>query len=127
MTTSSIWKYFTIKENNPSKAICNACKSEISRGSAVAKSQTTSAMRKHLNGRHKELFLEMERSDSESKNVVQPTLHEYIQQKSEWNIDSEKARRVHEAIGTMMAKDFQPFSIVEDKGFINLISILQPR
>ncbi len=43
------------------------------------------------------------------------------------DINSSKAQAIHAKIGEMIAIDYQPFSIVEDQGFINLMSHLEPR
>jgi len=44
-----------------------------------------------------------------------------------WDINDFRAQRVHRLIGEMIAIDTQPFSVVENKGFINLLSALEPR
>ena len=44
-----------------------------------------------------------------------------------WNINDHRSKAIKEKIMKMMALDNQPFSIVEDDGFINLMSHLQPR
>ena len=44
-----------------------------------------------------------------------------------WDINDPRAQRVHRLIGEMIAIDTQPFSIVENEGFTNLLKALEPR
>lgn len=41
--------------------------------------------------------------------------------------DGPKTREINEAIAFMIVKDYQPFSIVEDEGFIHLMKLLAPK
>lgn len=47
--SSPVWKYFSLKEGDCSKAVCLMCKAVISRG---VKEYTTSALLKHLRMKH---------------------------------------------------------------------------
>ncbi|XP_058260246.1 uncharacterized protein si:dkey-93n13.2 isoform X1 [Hemibagrus wyckioides] len=47
--SSPVWQYFSLKENDCSKAVCLMCKAVISRG---VKEYTTSALLKHLRMKH---------------------------------------------------------------------------
>lgn len=64
---------------------------------------------------------------SASSSNKQPTLQSFISQKSSWTIDSERSLKIHKKIGLMMAIDLQPFSLVENKGFRDLLHELEPR
>ena len=44
-----------------------------------------------------------------------------------WDINDTRAQRVHRLVIEMIALDNQPFSVVEDPGFIRLVSVLEPR
>ena len=44
-----------------------------------------------------------------------------------WDIKGSKAIRIHKKIMNMIAMDNQPYSIVEDQGFIELLAELEPR
>ena len=44
-----------------------------------------------------------------------------------WDINDPRAIRVHHKIAEMMALDFQPYSIVSDTGFTELLKTLEPR
>ena len=57
----------------------------------------------------------------------QLTLAQFASRKRQWAIDSTEATRMHEAIGRRIAVDAQPYSVVEDAGFKNLLGNLEPR
>lgn len=61
-----------------------------------------------------------------SSHSSQITLQETVERSKKWDINHEKARKIHVAIGEMMALDVQPFSIVEDIGFNRLMHLLKP-
>ena len=44
-----------------------------------------------------------------------------------WSINDSRAQVIHKRIGEMIALDNQPFLIVEDEGFKNLLYALEPR
>lgn len=46
--------------------------------------------------------------------------------RKKWPAHSPKSQEITNAINLMIARDFQPFSIVEDRGFVNLLHILAP-
>ncbi|KAL1278525.1 hypothetical protein QQF64_025198 [Cirrhinus molitorella] len=45
----------------------------------------------------------------------------------QWSSDHTRAKAIHAAIGKMIAIDLQPYSIVEDTGFNELLHLLEPR
>ena len=57
----------------------------------------------------------------------QLTMQESDERVRVWDVNHPKAQRVHQRIGEMIAIDSQPFSIVEDDGFVQLLNILEPR
>ena len=134
---SPIWKYFVICETDNSKAECTLCKTVISRGGSSAKNYSTSAMNNHLRNKHADKY-EVMTADKRAKadvkadtsspaQHIQPTLSAFAAKTRKWAIDSLEARRVHEAIGRMIAVDVQPYSVVEDVGFKNVLTTLEPR
>ena len=44
-----------------------------------------------------------------------------------WDINDARAQRIHRRIGEMIALDCEPFSVVKDQGFKQLIRELEPR
>ena len=150
---SPIWKYFEPDEN-PSKVKCKLCPEKISRGSTDPKKQTTSGMKNHLERNHKKeydvLYPEPEKkskSDEESDSETQPlkvkisklrtqadrrellkgTIPGWVESKNKLPFDSVRAKNIHRLIFEMNILDFQPFSIVNDAGFIRLMNFLEPR
>jgi hypothetical protein len=47
--------------------------------------------------------------------------------KRKWSINNPEAQIVHKAIAKMIAVDIQPYSIVADSGFYELICVLELR
>ena len=66
----------------------------------------------------------MKGKDKASSSSRQLTLQESSQK---WDINDPRAHKSHTRIGEMIALDYQPFSIVDDVGFICLLHSLEPR
>ena len=128
---SLTWKYFSVCETDESKAQC-ICKTIISRGGSNTKSYSTSTLNNHLKNKHpdeyesitadKHAAADNKPGTSSTPKRLQPTLAQFSAHKRKWAIDSEEARKVHEAIGRMIAVDVQPYSVVEDVGFQNVVT-----
>lgn len=136
---SPIWNFFKICDDE-TKAMCEVCNAIISRGGNSAKSFTTTALNNHLSYKHPEEFklvkaqkaAAVSASASSTSGIQQTgrteqTLSEFINKKKKWSIDSPEAQKVHRAIGKMIAVDIQPYSIVHDSGFKELIDVLESR
>ena len=136
---SIIWKYYNLSINHRNIAICTICKSEISRGNPDDPSQfSTSPLFKHLQTKHPTEFEQVEKekeqqvkekskTDLKTPKFKQESIIDICKNNTKWKIDTPEAIRVHKAIGLMIARDLQPYSIVEDAGFLNLIKTLEPR
>jgi len=142
---SRIWDYFMIDQEEEKLAVCNECKERVSRGGASVKNYNTTNLRNHLRRFHQKLFDELltkESDDAEKKEeenesqgkkrrkqgeARQLTLTALKQQKEPWNYDNPEHKRVTERIAEMIALDSQPFSIVEDTGFLRLLAHVSPR
>ena len=145
---SLAWTLFKVDPEDYMKAVCYVCDQKVSRGSKKG-SLTTTNMLKHLDIKHsKEFEIEkMKRKDEEEKQkrkqatlfpstskvrrieketTKQLTLQAFVEQSKPWNIYDDKAKRIHKYIGEMIATDLQPFSIVEDIGFIRLLKAICP-
>lgn len=108
-----MWDYYEVDANNKCKAKCKICQKLISRGTHPS-SFTTSRLIKHLNNKHTEAYkaLNIEQRTSE-ETKTDPDFY--------FPPDNQRAIKITRAIGMMMAIDYQPFSIVEDRGFRNLL------
>ena len=132
---------------NKELANCLLCNRGIKRGT-TAKSFSTSPLHKHMLTHHTEEYQTAKKirlEEDENKNVSysnakippkerklaamerQMSLEESISQKRYWEINDPRAKPITQKIMNMIAVDNQPFSISEDKGFIDLIAYLQPR
>jgi hypothetical protein len=147
---SWVWKYFTIFPEDASIAICSICKMNISRGSKEkqSKSFNTTNMMCHINTKHREIVSkesklneeENKRKAKNQQNVIkkiksteascskhsQQTLFETLERKKPWDINDHRSKLITKYIAEMIAVDVQPFSIVEDIGFLRLINHICP-
>jgi len=107
---SPTWTFFKICEDN-SKVMCKLCSTVISRGSASAKTYTTTALNNHLPYKQPQEFKEVVNSRTtgaaskcSAANVQQsqPTLAEVVAKRK-----SVQAWSVHFAIVMMIAVDIQ--------------------
>ena len=140
---SIAWKIFKISDEDQTKAKCQLCHILIARGHKVGYFTTTN-MLKHLSTKHsKELQEEKKKQLKEqeqklSKNTLsvastsklnvtkQLTLTETLNRNKIWDINNNKAQKIHKYTAEMIAIDLQPFSVIEDTGFIRLINHLCP-
>ena len=64
--------------------------------------------------------------DPKVKGMKQLSLAETEARVKPWDIKDPRAIHVHQKIAEMMALDFQPYSIVSDTGFTELLKTLEP-
>lgn len=131
---SPIRDYFKVGEDTKF-AICNACGQSISRGGKTTKTFNTTNLVYHIRGMHAELHSELlKKCDERTKEKAsapsssrQLTLQESSDKARKWDINDPRAQHIHTRIGEMIALDYQPFSIVDDVGFVRLLHSLEPR
>ena len=134
--TSPIWNYFEVGEDTKF-ANCNICKEPVSRGGKTTKTFNTTNLVGHLK-RHSEQHCEYEKAvaaagDTEKdKGKKKPTPRQLTLQEANervriWDINDPRAQRIHRRVTEMICLDAQPFSIVEDSGFSQLVHELEPR
>ena len=134
---SEIWNYFSISVSDEKKAVCHECQENVAREGDKTNSFNTSNLRKHLRNRHPDKLRELEESEKkvnkkkaaakEQTSSSQATLKECLEWMRPYPIDHPVAQRITHFIAEMMALDCQPFSVVEDQGFVRLLNHLQPR
>ena len=140
-----IWDYFKVYERNQRFAICQQCKNEVSRGGSTVKTFNTSNLINHLRREHatdfkyyeeKKKIQELREKESAEKNawknlkvkgMKQLSLTETEARVKPWDINDLRTIRIHQKIAEMMALDFQPYSVVSDTGFTELLKTLEPR
>ena len=139
---SCIWSFFSICSIDESKAICGTCGERISRGGKCAKTYTTTNLKKHLHSRHRLQFEEFEQQEeakaAEKANKPsgsgqsrpshrQVSLELVVEKHQQFGFDHPKSREINKLIAELIAVDNQPFSIVDDVGFMLLLNRLEPR
>ena len=120
-----------------SKAICNHCKTTLSRGGKNPETYGTSNLLKHLRTHHKTIFSELQTADeTEERGQVsgkekslgtQQTLDGFVQNVTPFGFNHPMSLKITRYVAEMIALDNQPFSIVEDNGFKQLVEVLEPR
>lgn len=109
-------------------AQCKHCKLNLKR-----KSGNTSAMTRHLEkhpqiAKNAKMLLEKkENAGKMNQSQSQPNIEIAFSKQALLDPKSLRSKRITKAIAHMIACDLQPYSIVEDRGFKNLITILEPR
>ena len=143
---SLIWKWFTVGVVDSTKAICSICKAVVSRGGKTAKDFNTSNLESHLKKHSNEYHAYCELKSAKAKENAQSsckygngtpttaaataqqvTLDHCFKKMSPLDNGSAKARDITNCIARMIAIDLQPYSVVENAGFKQLIKTLEPR
>ena len=112
----------------------------ISRGGDSTKVYNTTNLVNHLKSAYNEAYKEYQqkytehqenekrkKQDKELSTSKQLSLMEVQDRSRKWDISDARAQRVHKFVMEMIALDNQPFSLVEDKGFVRLLQVLEPR
>ena len=142
---SIVWQFFDVKFLDESKAVCKLCHVEISRGTVKDRRFTTSALNTHLRSRHGAELSRAERERNESstvttqptrcpttvpgshKRVAQTTLEAVLAKRQTWDAHHPSAVLATRYLAEMIATDLQPYSIVENEGFVRYSRNLEPR
>ena len=141
---SKIWEFFT--KANDNKDTCKECHKEF-----TATQGCTSVLRKHLKGKHGDLFTELERKDtdrirvndsfevnsddSELQSLIGPSEPQQpppkkpkeepekrkAQIKKVWDEDNIHQVRLITDITRWVVEEMKPFSVVEAKAFIHML------
>lgn len=109
---SEVWNHFD-KCQNKNFAKCRHCLREYKT------SGNTSNLLEHLKRAHPL------KSNDVPANVN--TIDKFVKTQETYEPSSLKKRNIDRAVARMVAQDVQPYSIVEDVGFKNLIKLLDPR
>lgn len=134
---SKVWEYFDVSDNNPSKAVCKLCEQQVSRGGTDPRNFTTTNLTNHLKRLHPTEHNVMKASQvaadtdqlkaAATEKVIQPTIAQAFKTSKAWEPTHPNALKYNALIGCMIAVDSQPFSIVEDQGFKDLINAALPK
>lgn len=144
---SCIWDYFCVCPVDNTKAVCNSCHKEVSRGGKTAKKISPTNLKTHLQRTHIKLYDEYTEkikqevedrkrrveagtsSTSNAKRVYrsQQTIHDCLEKSKKWSNDNPTKLQCDRLVGEMIALDLQPFSITTDVGFQRFVAKLEPR
>ena len=140
---SRVWKYFSVLENDITRAKCQLCGCLVSRGGNTKKSFSTTNLNNHLLRKHFEVlkksctekptaesFQENEKSIGSSPSHLQKlqvTIQKAFEKQLPYDFEHPQAKAITKCIGEMICADLQPFSVVEDDGFRRLMKHLAPR
>ena len=58
---------------------------------------------------------------------MQPGIKDAFDKVKLWDINRDNAKRIHVAIGKMIAVDLEPYHVVEKPGFIELVNTLEKK
>ena len=124
-----MWSYFTVKED-AHYAECNKCKEKISRVGRNSITFNMTNLVQHLR-KHNDEFKKYEKeketnSLKESQTPKQLSLEEAEDRVRPWSVNDSHSQRVTCRLVEMVALDCQPFSIVEDCGFVRLLKEIEP-
>ena len=134
-----IWDYFRKDDKKQKYAVCTWCKKAIS-----AEYGNTSNLRKHIQSKHKLEFAELckltasrpskrsqtettqsgETDDGPSSSKHRKIDSFFVERK--WPPTDKRQKECTQKLAQMICLDLQPISIVEDKGFKDFVSCLQP-
>lgn len=134
---SSVWKYYKKDDKKQKYAVCTICHKAIS-----AEYGNTTNLKKHIQSKHKLAFVELCKltaSQTSSKRPrksdiaaaeapstsKQPRLDPFLQDKK-WFPSDKRQQDCNQKLARMICLDLQPISIVEDQGFRDFVSCLQP-
>ena len=139
---SPVWKFFVIAEDIK-YAKCNTCNELVPRGGGSMKSFNTTNLMNYLKSKHREEFDNFQDIRKNKEAQCEAAKSERIQERSNqlggmrqltlqatkqrtnfWGLNDPRALCIHRKIGEMIAVDNQPFSLVEDIGFIRLLHTL---
>lgn len=131
---SGVWQYFgfrkslkvtmsNMKSKKNLKTVCSICRHEQNYVSGNTTNMTLHLSRKHGIDSSK---LPNEKSLKKAK-LDQPTLPQLMNNMEPYVTNSTMHKKLLNALAYMITADLQPLSIVEDRGFIQLMKTANPR
>ena len=110
-TRSKIWDYFKKSDEDQEYAFCNICGKKVKR-----KQGSTTGLWCHLQKDHENVHADL----IQNKPTEKRALTFYNRNSPEW-------KKITKAIAEMIVLDMEPYSLVEHKGFRNLMKIVALR
>ena len=121
---SPVWQYFGFYKSSSGviqreKAICRLYHGEL------PYSGNTTNLRTHIE-RHHPVEHKLLNPEPKKEYSKQQTLEEVVKRLNPLSSDSEWHVKLVSAIGNFIAQDMQPLSVVENKGFLELMKAAEP-
>lgn len=140
MASSFIWKIFDVSEDDNCYCTCKLCDKKLSRGGKSGKSFGTSSLHNHAKAAHANEYEAAKTGRTNKPEGDGPTpkqrkvesmarqmsLTEAFSSKKIWDINDNRSKAIHDKILQMVILDNQPFTMIEDQGFVDLMAHLQP-
>lgn len=108
---SAIWKYFV--KTTSSTAQCTTC------GATLQTPTTTTTLANHLK-QHPAAVKEYRKIAAGAPGKDQSTLSDFVRRAEP--LSEKKTQALHNKVAAMVALDLQPYSVVEDRGFKELMA-----
>ncbi|XP_076301646.1 zinc finger BED domain-containing protein 4-like [Lasioglossum baleicum] len=113
---STVWKWFT--KINQDESVCKLCQKVFK-----CKRASTTSLKRHVECQHREVYVAVQQQEVPTRRDVTNVDENLVMLDS----NSTRAKAITTAIALMIIRDCQPFCIVNDSGFKNLIKLLEPR
>ena len=123
--SSIVWNYFgfhTDKDgikDDEKRVVCRLCERSI------AFSGNTTNLKQHLQNHHPSVLSSYSTSDESSRRTTLESMA-FIPKKK-FSAGSKRSLNITDGLVEFISKDMMPISIVEGKGFINFLKILEPQ
>jgi len=124
---SVVWEHFNVNATDPSHATCVHCETSVSRGGKEKSAWTTTTLKNHLTRHHPSIKLTAREVKQQGTSTSSRSLSAFFERGKNWGFDDPRSLRMHEIVAQMIALDDQPYSIVNDHGFRQVIHALEPR
>ncbi|XP_017261968.1 E3 SUMO-protein ligase ZBED1-like [Kryptolebias marmoratus] len=117
---SDVWAHFAFlsksgtQEVDKSKVVCKLCQRELKYCS------NTTNLRNHLTRYHADALQKAQPVDSKQTQIDKSFI-------SKLPSSSARAQKITKSVAVFICKDLRPYSVVENKGFKNMLKILEPR
>lgn len=134
---SPVWEYFVEgSDENKHKAKCKECDVYVPRGGIIPSNYTTTNLINHIkrfhSQSHEALLSKMLAQNTKAKEKKttasnQPTITASFEAQKPWGASHPQTRKFNHIIAKLIAIDSQPFSVVEDAGFKELMKEAVPK
>lgn len=119
-----VWNFFVKVTDNADTARCKKCDRLLK-----IPTGTTTTLKRHLETRNHEneleSYVELMARTNKKKPLLQTELN--YTNLDLWPKNHPESVKLSKKLAEMIAMDYQPYSIVEDKGFINLMNCAAPK